>query len=89
MRKWLYCIVTRLGDMIPRPLGQALHGDRPNEVIHIDFLYMGPGTDGKRYILIIREYLSTYSCLWLTDEATGEAAAEALWVLRRVFGSMQ
>ena len=45
-----HCILTRSGELIPRPLATALHGERPNEVLRMEFLYMGPGIDGKKYL---------------------------------------
>ena len=83
----LHCITTRTGSVIPRPFGTALHADRPNEVLHMDYLYMGPGFDGKKYILILRDDLSTYVWLWATDACTSEHAADAIanWV--GAFGS--
>ena len=46
--QWFHCILTRSGELIPRPLGTALYGERPNEVLHMDFLYIEPCTDGKK-----------------------------------------
>ena len=43
-----HCILTRSGDLIPRPFATALHGERPNEVLHVNFVYMGPGMDSKK-----------------------------------------
>lgn len=83
----LHCIVTRSGDVVPRPLGTALHGSRPNEVVHIDYLYMGPGTNSMHYTLIIRDDLSSYVWLWATTSCTSEAAAEALSSWLSAFGS--
>lgn len=34
----LHCIISRVGDIVPRPLAHALHAERPNEVVHTDFL---------------------------------------------------
>ena len=88
VRGCLHCLVSRAGVVIPRLLGHALHAEKPNEVVHLDFLYMGTGIDWKKYILIIRDDLSSYTWLWPTDETTAEAAAEALLHWLGVFGSM-
>ena len=42
-KKCLHCMISRTGQAIPRPLSHALYGSEPNEVVHADFLYMGPG----------------------------------------------
>ena len=89
VRGCLHCIMTRSGDLVPRPLAHALHGEHPNEVVHADFLYMGTGVDQKRYILILKDDLSGYVWLWPTEEATGHAAAEAFAVWVGCFGSME
>ena len=88
VRGCLRCMMTRAGEVIPRPLGSALHGSKPNEVIHMDFLFMGPGRDEKKYILIIRDDLSSYIWLWPTAACTSEAAADALCVWLGVLGNM-
>ena len=51
----LLCILTRSGEMIPRPLGHALHGSRPNEVLHLDYLFIGKGEGNHNYILVMRD----------------------------------
>ena len=47
------CILTWSGELIPRPLAPALHEERSNEVLRMDFLYMGPVLDGKNTLLFI------------------------------------
>lgn len=89
VRSCLHCIVTRSGKVVPRPLGSALHGSTPNEVVHMDYLYMGAGREDKRYVLVIRDDLSSYIWLWPTAACTGEAAAEALCAWLGSFGSMR
>lgn len=84
----LHCIMTRTGEVVPRPLGHALHGDRPNEVLHMDYLYMGASTGQQEYLLVIRDDLSSYVWLWPTESATSEAAADALTTWIAVFGTM-
>jgi len=88
VRGCYHCIVTRSGEVVPRPLGHALHGERPNEVLHMDFLFMGSGIEGKNYLLIMRDDLSSYIWLWPTEDCTAASAAEALCVWIGVFGAM-
>lgn len=35
----IHCLTTDTWKRIPRPLGRALHGSRPNKVLHFDFCY--------------------------------------------------
>lgn len=37
----IHCIISRSVERVPRPLASALHAQRPNEVVHMDLLYMG------------------------------------------------
>lgn len=47
------------GDVVPRPWGQSLHGERPGQVLHFDFLYVQAPSEGwyheYRYILVIKD----------------------------------
>lgn len=45
IRGCLQCIVTRTGELVPRPLGHSLHGDSTNYVFHMEFLFMGAGNE--------------------------------------------
>jgi Integrase core domain/Integrase zinc binding domain len=69
----LHCRSTVGGHRTPRPFGEALHASEPNEVIHFDYLYMGPSTAGFKYLLLIKDDLSGY--LWLVPTRAADAAA--------------
>ena len=56
----LHCRSTIGGDRTPRPFGEALHASLPNEIIHFDFLYMGPSEKCYKYLLLIKDDLSGY-----------------------------
>ena len=88
VRGCFHCILSRTGEMIPLPMASALHGEKPNEVIHLDFLYMGSGVNRKKYILILREYHSSYVWLWTAEAATSEEAADAIINWIGAFGCM-
>lgn len=85
----LHCIVTKTGDLLPRPLATALHGQKPNEVGHMDFLYMVLAKDTEmRYVLVLKDDLTSYSRL-LPHNSPGSGTAIASlgrWIA--VFGSM-
>ncbi|CAM9290605.1 unnamed protein product [Sphacelaria rigidula] len=36
----LHCADSRASDVVPRPLGETVHGTTSNEVVHFDFLYV-------------------------------------------------
>lgn len=66
----------------------TVQGTTPNEVIHFDFLYLGPGIYGLKYILVIRDDLSSYLWLIPNEKADAEAAAEGIARWIRVFTIM-
>ena len=81
--------MTRSGKIVPRPLGHALHDEHPNEVVHIHFLHMGQGTDDNKYVLLIKDDLSSYIWIWPTAETTAECASDALCTWMGSFGCME
>lgn len=85
----IHCIISRNGERIPRPLSTALHGERPNEVVHADFLYMGPSNiEGLTYVLLIKDDLSSYTWLHPCANADSEAATNAIAKWISCFGCM-
>ena len=59
---------SKEGEKVPRLLGETVHGTRPGEVVHFDFLQVGAsgplGDDGLneeggyRYILVMMDDMS-------------------------------
>ena len=74
------CLLS--AQMIPRPLGHALRGSRPNEVLHLDYLFIGKLEGNHNYIPALRDDFSSYVWLWATNAAT----AVANWI--GCFGTM-
>ena len=71
----LRCLVGKSGHRIPRPIALTLHATRPDEIIHFDFLYMGAGFNGFKYILVDKDDLSSY--LWLIPASCADADTAA------------
>jgi Integrase core domain len=87
VQKCLHCVATATGDKVPLPLGTHLHANKPNEILHFDFLYIGLSRDGKyQYLLLFKDDLSGY--LWLVPCRTADTAAtvDALMRWFAVFG---
>ena len=40
VRQCLHCADTRSGDVVPRPLGETVHGTAPNEVVHLSLIHI-------------------------------------------------
>jgi Integrase zinc binding domain len=76
--KCLHCVSTIGGERIPRPLGEAIHANNPNEVLNFDYLYMGPSDTRDKYLLIIKDDLSGYVWLLPSPNADSETTADAL-----------
>jgi hypothetical protein len=79
--------VSSLAAHNTRPLGTQLHATKLNEILHVDFLYIGFSKDGKYQFLLLFEIdLSGY--LWLVPCRTADAAAtvDALMRWFAVFG---
>ena len=51
VKQCLHCMDSNAGEKIPRPLGETVHGRRPDEVLYFDYLHVedsGPlGKDGS------------------------------------------
>jgi Integrase core domain/Integrase zinc binding domain len=81
-----HCIASALGETTPRPPGEALHATKPNEVIHFDYLYMGPSTDDAKYVLIVKDNYSSYVCLKQCKKADADNTVSVLIEWFAAFG---
>ena len=84
----IHCLISSTGETIPRPLASQLHGSRPNEVVHLDFLYMGPSSTGDLYLLLLKEDFLSFVWLFPFASATAETGVEALSSWVATFGCM-
>ena len=90
VKQCLHCMDSKTGEKIPRPLGETVHGTRPVEVFHFDYLYVGDSGplgkdeldegDGFKYILVIMDDLSNF--VWLEPMESCTAAPTAKYLLR-------
>lgn len=79
----LHCKISRTRETIPRPLVIALHGFRPNKVVHISFLYMGESEHrDAKYLLLVKDDMSGYSWLKFCASADRDKATQAVkeWI---------
>lgn len=61
----IHLIISRSGELSPRPIACALPGEKPNEVVHADFIYLGPADQSNlKYVLINKEDIGLYASLW-------------------------
>ena len=80
VERCILCACTRTGERIPRRLGNLLHGEVPNELVHFDFLFMNEGD--QPYVLVMKDDLSGFCILFRCRTTSAETAAEglALWI---------
>jgi Integrase zinc binding domain len=69
----LNCVSTTGGSRIPRPFGEALHASKPNMVLHFDYMFVGPGDNGNKYILLLKDDASGY--VWLCPHVMADASS--------------
>jgi hypothetical protein len=79
-------LCTRGGRIEPRPWGEQIHATRPGEVLHMDFLYMGPSEDGSTYLLFLKDDAGKYVMLVNCARAGTSEAANGLLSWFALFG---
>ncbi|KAF0739334.1 hypothetical protein Ae201684_004903 [Aphanomyces euteiches] len=84
VQRCLHCASVSGG--VPRPFGEALHSDKPNGLIHWDFLSMGKSNTNDRYLLVIKCDTSKLVWLFPTPEATATFVKHCLLQSFAVFG---
>ncbi|ETO66354.1 hypothetical protein F444_16481 [Phytophthora nicotianae P1976] len=86
VRRCLHCASSTGGPPLSRPLGEAVHADKPNEVIHWDYLYMGKSDSDLQYVLVIKDDASKFVWLMPTDAATADNTFDFLMDWFACFG---
>ena len=84
----VHCIMSKTGHKIPRPLPLTLHATKPNEVVNFDFLYLGQSHTEIKYVLVIKDDLSSYVWLKPCSSANSETAAHEISRWIRTFTAM-
>ena len=88
VKNCLRCLVGKGNHKVPRTIVLTLHGTRPNEVLHFDFLYQGHGTGGFKYVLALTDDLSSYNWRCPTEHADAKATAQEISRWIRTFTAM-
>jgi IS30 family transposase len=73
----------------PRPRKEASHTSRPDEIMHFDYLYMGPSVDIAKYVLIVKDDSSNYGWLKQSKNADSDSTAAVLIEWFATFGVTQ
>ena len=72
----LHCTVAR-NETVPRVLGSAYRAERPNHVLHFDFMYIGKAAS-MTYVLVLKDGFSGYCELIPSNGADHIIVATAL-----------
>lgn len=72
---------------MPRLFGPARHGTEPNDLVQFDFIKMGVGTTGEKYILVLRDDHNSYCWLYSAATKSAEKTAHALLDWCAAFGT--
>ena len=72
----------RVGNMVPRPLGEIFHGTEVGDVLHFDYLKLCDNDDGYAYVLVLVNNVSSFVSLQPAASCTSEVAARSIleWV---------
>jgi transposase InsO family protein len=84
-----HCIASAPGETTTQPRGEALHATKPYEVIHFDYLYMGPSVDEAKYVLIVKDDYSNYVLLKQCKTADADSTSAVLIEWFAAFGVAQ
>eukprot|EP00918_Siedleckia_nematoides_P066947 GHVU01145615.1.p1 GENE.GHVU01145615.1~~GHVU01145615.1.p1 ORF type:complete len:3547 (+),score=395.68 GHVU01145615.1:1301-10642(+) len=85
-RECLHCLRGRSGEMVPRPLGETLKAERVGEVLHMDFVQMDAGVEGENYILCLKDDLTSFGRLLVSQSATAAFVHDQLCEWIRAYG---
>ena len=85
----LHCLATAPNIRVPRPLANTMHADKPNELIHFDYLYLGESKKGVSYVLIIKDDATSYTWLTPCERADAEHTVDTLLKWFASFGVAQ
>jgi Integrase zinc binding domain len=86
LRNCIHCQSTSGPYRIPRPLMQTLHATVPNQLLHFEFLYIGPSISGCTYVLILKDDHTNYAWIRPCKNADGDSAVRAILEWYSVFG---
>ena len=74
----IHCAATFSSHRAARPYGHAIHADKPNKLLHFDYIYIGASSSDIQYVLIIKDDASSYVWLHPTEHADKDGAVAGL-----------
>jgi hypothetical protein len=85
VRVCLHCLCVD-GEMVPRPYGSALHAEKSNELIHLDWLSMPMSKTGLKSVLVVKDNMSGFVRLYPAENADAVTTAAFLMDWFTTFG---
>ena len=82
----IHCLSTVGGGKVPRPFGPALHGTKPNALLQFDYIELGMGANGDKYVLMLRDDHSDYKWFFAFPDTSAENAATSIIDWSAAFG---
>ena len=76
VRQCLHCADPSSGDVVPRPLGETVHGTAPNEVVHLTTCMWA---SVARQLLKVCPRIVVLGIAWLSWMISGTSCRWNLW----------
>lgn len=89
VRQCLHCLATTGGNTIPRPYGEAIHAELPNEAMHMDWLFLQKlpkGAKSEQYAHVCKDDASSLCQLRAYRDPTAENVVTDLETWGGYFG---
>lgn len=76
----LHCLAMTGPHKVPRPIGMQMHATKPNEILHLDYLYIRahPDENEPQYIHVAKDDMSSFVLLTPVRSPNAEGVVEAL-----------
>lgn len=78
--KCIHWIISKTVKKIPRPCVLTLNASMPNQILQFDFLFIGPRSASHKYVLVLKDDLSSYC--WFSPCVLAESETAALKISR-------
>lgn len=83
----IHCLSTTSGTTVQSPFGHTLHGTKPNSLLQFDYIELGVGATGDKYILLFLEDHSGYSWMYPSVTKSAETASNSILDWCAAFGA--
>lgn len=85
-RGCIQCLSTLRREKVPHPYGPDVFGTKRTVVPQLDYVDIGPGKHGEKYMSICFDYHSSYNFLFAFANTVCTTAAQAIIDWQAAFG---